>query len=212
MTIKKMRRQSLGFTLVELLVVIGIIALLIAILLPALASARREANTVKCLSNLRQLGVGTAMYLNEYHNTYYAVSDNNYADAGWWFRISKYVNNDSALMHCPTWDGYTLWGVTGWGYGYNLEFNYQKTSKVHGGAIMLADSYWYFCSHNWAITWIGDPGAAWNCNNGLGAGTTGGVYKVHNKGMVNLVFPDSHAETRYYTALKESNFEISGPP
>jgi len=72
---EKMKRCRAGFTLIELLVCIAIIAILAAMLLPALARAKQSAKRSACLSNLHQIAVGTSMYLGEFNDRMPWVSD-----------------------------------------------------------------------------------------------------------------------------------------
>jgi prepilin-type processing-associated H-X9-DG protein len=78
-------RSPTAFSLVELLVVIGIIAVLISILLPTLAAAREDAKTVQCLSNLRQLALAAETYIQVSHGSYPLAYD---AESDWDFQVT----------------------------------------------------------------------------------------------------------------------------
>src|SRR4051794_15715338 len=93
-----------GFTLVELLVVIGIIALLVGMLLPALNKARASAMKIKCASQLRQIGQYAAMYANTYKNFIPVgyLTGNSYVPGSsliWYGQKSTFRNGPVGLGH-----------------------------------------------------------------------------------------------------------------
>lgn len=89
-----------GFTLVELLVVIGIIAVLISILLPSLNKARNAAKAVQCASNLRQLASANLQYMNDWHD--YSVPVKQGPDVQAWMYNQSFRRNLGLPVKGPT--------------------------------------------------------------------------------------------------------------
>jgi len=98
---------SHAFTLIELLVVIAIIAILAAILLPALANAKAKAQNIKCKSNLHQFGIALQAYLGDFnkypaHFGLYAANQRNWEDELEPYFGVSWTNRD---FHCPAYKG-----------------------------------------------------------------------------------------------------------
>jgi prepilin-type N-terminal cleavage/methylation domain-containing protein len=156
--IEKPRRSRRAFTLVELLVVIGIIAVLISILLPSLARARQHAVSVQCMSNLRQIGQAAFQYAAEnkgYMPMCQRDSIENLPNGGLAINaggikyysfatrdaFAKLLKGGTDVFYCPAnflWDHEAPWGTTG--YGRHAPENF----AINNARIR----YWYMANPN----------------------------------------------------------------
>ena len=88
-------KKRKGFTLIELLVVISIIALLLAILMPALGKVKKQAQSVVCKSNLKQLQLAAFLYANDYDSKFFAYGSDVYINY-----LSPYIGEVDSARYC----------------------------------------------------------------------------------------------------------------
>ncbi len=141
------RRQSRGFTLVELLVVIGIIALLIGILLPSLSNARKKAQEAACASNLHQMGLAMSMYVNDWKyypaNIGYHDGDGTKAISIWQTRLRGYMNGNYNAFYCPAEDDSFRWFTAPLTGSSNTEFSLNGFKSIFSSAQDSGYGYTY---------------------------------------------------------------------
>ena len=187
-----------GFTLVELLIVIGIIAVLISILLPVLSKVRRQANAVKCASHLRQIGAVITMYVNDnkgylpvgydrdVHRPPPPLSNPLWAQAGaYWFEfLTPYVHprarwadqlfaerDRSIFWGCPEWRG--RWTQSQGSNPFAIAYAYNVLPKRPFGDMIL-DLMSHGNGHYFKLVQIGNQERRLQVTDGAGEIDTGG--------------------------------------
>jgi prepilin-type N-terminal cleavage/methylation domain-containing protein/prepilin-type processing-associated H-X9-DG protein len=225
--LKKSRAK--GFTLIELLVVIAIIAILAAILFPVFARARENARRASCLSNFKQIGIGTMMYVQDYDELYPFVyqaypGTSPVTKSGDWFwgdMIYPYVKS-AQIFICPSSSSARPFDMN---YGannfmiqmpYSTPFNLATLSSASSTyMVMDAGSYWINPDKvSPALTWEWLPG------NGLldASYCTPVTNTTYNKDCmtgrhfdgVNVAFADGHVKWLKVAKVHEQALRYKG--
>jgi prepilin-type processing-associated H-X9-DG protein len=221
------RHSALAFTLVELLVVIAMIALLAALLMPALKNAHNSAKRLQCLNNIRQLAqtcmiwgddngdvvmasvVDTSWYLNRLYNDNFVPYEPGIA-------VSPYTNWKTfknariRILFCPSYvsplaapdtDGFNISAGASYHYGINIGLYYA------GGGVPCAPIPRSRFNQSSATLWFAD---GWSADVAPQVGFSAGYWiQFRHNGGANVVFIDGHAG---YVKPQQIGLNLSDAP